>query len=101
MLVSASDNWPSPLNFPFALAVTTVPLTVDPAGRAALPPALTGCARVARKVWPVWLSLELSACPVLTVSTVPAGTTIGFGGGGGGGGGGSACFIGADAIGDG
>src|SRR5580700_1234602 len=83
MLVSARESWPSPLILPFALAVTTVPLTFDPPGIAVLLPTLTGCASVARKVWPVWLVLELSAWSTLTVRTVPAGTTVGCGGGGG------------------
>src|SRR5215472_12699544 len=95
MLVSDKSNWPSPFILPLALAVTTVPLTVDPATRAGLPRTLTGCASVARKVWPVWLVLELRACSVLIVRTVPAGTTMGWGLGFSTGGGGAAAIAGA------
>src|SRR6516164_3233554 len=79
MLVRLRASSPSPFTLPFALAVTTVPFTVDPDGNAGLPPTLIVCASVARKVCPVWLVLELKASPVLTVRTVPAGMTIGLG----------------------
>src|ERR1700739_139057 len=91
MLVRARESSASPLILPLALAFSTVPLTVDRAGIAAIPPTLTGCANVARKVWPVWLALEPNACPTLTVRVVPAGTTMGWGGGGGGGAGCAGC----------
>src|SRR6476660_2818112 len=89
MLVSANDSSPSPLILPFALALTTVPLTVAPRGRAGLPATLIGCARVARKVCPAWLFFELKAWLVVTVRVVPAGTTMGWGFGFGAGGGAS------------
>src|SRR5215469_10185009 len=105
MLVRAIDSSPSPLILPFFLAEITVPDAVEPAGIAVLPPTLTGCASVARKVWPSWLSLELNPCSNLTVRLVPAGTTIGWGLGFSSGGGAAAagiaawsCAIGADAT---
>src|SRR5882724_10568875 len=79
MLVSVNDSSPSPFILPLALALTTFPLTVVPFGKAGLPSTLMGCAKVARKVCPAWLSFELNAWLVVTVRVVLAGTTMGWG----------------------
>jgi hypothetical protein len=82
------------LIFPCALASTTVPTTLAPAGITVTPWAWMGAATVALNVWPGWLTLEPSSCCVVTAICVPAGITIG---GGGGGGGGVAAAVGAGA----
>src|SRR5258705_9415944 len=79
MLVSVNDSSPWPFILPLALAVTTLPLTVAPRGKADLPSTLIGCARMARKVSPAWLFFELNAWLVVTVRVGPAGTTTGWG----------------------
>src|SRR6266404_7181657 len=79
MLVSVNDSSPAPLLLPLALALTTLPLTVAPRGKAGLPWTLTGCDRTARKVSPAWLFFELNAWLVVMVRVVPAGTTTGCG----------------------
>src|SRR6266403_5337778 len=79
MLVSVNDSSPSPFILPLALALTTLPLTVAPRGKAGFPPTLIGCAKVARKVCPAWLFFELNAWLVVMVRVVPAGTTMGWG----------------------
>src|ERR1035438_9980957 len=99
MLVSARVSSPCPLILPFSLAATTVPLAVDPAGIAGVPFTLTDFAVVAVKLCPVWLVLELSAWPILTVSVVPAGTTTGGAGGFGGSAGGAASATAGGAAG--
>src|SRR4029077_2969247 len=100
MLVSSRDNSPSPLIFPFALAETTFPATLDPLGMAFLPWTVTGCATVARNVWPAWLVFELKGWSTVTTSDVPPGTIMGSGGGatGLGGGGGGIWGWGADGA---
>src|SRR5579883_1496396 len=65
----------APLNLPAACAATTVPVAVAPAGIAGLPSTSTGLTRLAVKVWPGWLSLELKVSPNRTVSVAPLGTT--------------------------
>src|SRR5262249_27702607 len=77
ILVRAIESSPSPFILPLALALTTVPLMVAPVGSAGLPSTLIGWASVARNVWPAWFVLELNPWLVLTVRTVPLGTTIG------------------------
>ena len=77
MLVSERANSPSPFILPFCLAVTTVPVTLHPLGIAVFPCTVTGCAKVARKVWPARLVLEPKAWSTVTVSAVPAGTMMG------------------------
>ena len=71
-----------PLKRPKGFASTTVPEAAAPAGIAVLPSTVIGLATVAVKVSPALLILEPTACPSRTVSTVPAGTTKGFGGSG-------------------
>jgi hypothetical protein len=68
-----------PLNLPSDFASTTVPEAAAPEGIAVLPSTATGLARVAVKVCPAELIFDPTDCPRRTVSTVPAGTTIGFG----------------------
>src|SRR5208282_4100764 len=88
MLVRARFSSPAPLILPFALALTTVPLILAPAGMAVFPPTLSGCSSLARKVCPVWLVLDPKACSTLTIRAPPAAQKLGGGGGGGEGAGG-------------
>src|SRR5215475_2485612 len=67
----------APLNLPAAWAATTVPEALAPDGITVWPSTSTGVATVAENDCPASLLLELSVSPRRTVSTVPAGTTIG------------------------
>ena len=76
--VSFNDRAAPPLKRPSGAACTTVPVTVEPEGIAVLPSTSTDVATVPEKACPDWLAFEPSVSPSRTVSTVPAGTTMGF-----------------------
>src|SRR5215472_1159408 len=79
MLFSDRSSMASPFNLPLLLASTTVPTTVDPAGKAVLPLTFSGRASVPRKVCPVRLVPEPRLLLRRITIGVPAGTTIGWG----------------------
>src|SRR6202167_2472653 len=93
---------PEPLNLPWPLAATTVPVTGAPARMTFTPWTTTDCASVPVKVSPTLLFLALTVCCMRTTSGVPLATTYFCGGGGGGGasgaGGGAALCAGAAVI---
>src|SRR5579859_7659470 len=66
-----------PLNLPSGLASTTVPVTCVSRGIATASPTITSRVTVPVKVSPGWLSLEPTADPSRTVSSVLAGTISG------------------------
>src|ERR1700691_3785609 len=76
---------PEPLNLPWPLAATTVPVTGAPARMTLTPWTTTDCASVPVKVSPTLLFLALTVCCMRTTSGVPLATTYFCGGGGGGG----------------
>src|SRR6185437_3665991 len=78
-------SWAPPFKRPAGAAVTTVPTALAPAGITLRPLIVTGAASEASKRSPSLLSLVLIAWSRVTVSVVPAGTTIGAGAGAGGG----------------
>src|SRR5215469_16302822 len=97
MLFSDRSSMASPFNLPLLLASTTVPTTVDPAGKAVLPLTTRGRANVPRKVCPVLLVPELRLLLRRITIGLPAGTTVGWGTGFGNAGGASAMtLIGGD-----
>ena len=59
--------------------VTTVPVTFEPAGIAVWPSTITSLSVVAEKVCPAWFVCKRSSSVSLTVTAVPAATTIGCG----------------------
>src|SRR5215472_3700393 len=79
MLFSDRSSMASPFNLPLLLASTTVPTTVDPAGKAVLPLTTNGRASVPRKVCPVLLVPELRLLLRRITTGLPAGTTVGWG----------------------
>src|ERR1700677_1298880 len=100
--VTAMARSPEPLNLPWPLAATTVPVTGAPARMTLTPWTTTDCASVPVKVSPTLLFLALTVCCMRTTSGVPLATTYFCGGGGGGGasgaGGGAALCAGAAVI---
>lgn len=74
MLESWMPRVPSPLNRPWPLEETTVPVTGLPARKTVTPLAVTGATSVPEKESPTELVLELRVWPMRTVTRAPAGT---------------------------
>jgi hypothetical protein len=83
------------LNFPADCAVTIVPRTFVPIGNTTLASTVTGSASDAAKLSPLLAILELMVWSSVTVSTLPAGTSIGGSGVGAGCAGAPFCPFGA------
>src|SRR5439155_20375787 len=75
---SARRRRAPPLKRPRGTASATTPCASAPAGITTLPFNSTGLTREAAKVSPGRLIFDPTACPSCTVSTVPAGTTMGL-----------------------